>query len=333
MDITLYESDALFDDLAVEWGDLLANSVANQVFLTHTWLSNWWKAYQAGEIWSLVFRDADGQLMGIAPWFRTLEADGSRLVRPIGCVDVTDYLEVIARRGHEESVFGALAEWLSVHTEAFDMIRLCNIPETSPMIAVWSEQLQEKGLAVKSQVEDVCPVIQLPGSFLDYIAGLDKKNRHELRRKLRRATGKVEWYIVGPEHDLQAEMATFLDLMAASNDEKAEFLQNDKNRRFFELVVPEIAARGWLQLAILTVDDDPAAAYLNFDYGNRILVYNSGHDPAVHGNLSPGIVLLGRLIEYAIECKRDVFDFLRGDEVYKYNMGGKNTNVYRMEIE
>ncbi len=332
MEITLYESDVLFDDLEAEWGDLLTNSTADRIFLTHTWLSKWWAAYHPGAIWSLVFRNPAGELMGIAPWFRTTEDDGSRVVRPIGCVDVTDYLEVITRQGSEESVFAALTDWMEVHRAEFDMLRLCNIPEASPMMTIWADQLAVMGFDLETRVEDVCPIIQLPNNFPDYIAGLDKKNRHELRRKLRNAIGKVDWYIVGPEHDFQVEMATFLDLMAASSEDKALFLQDNRNLRFFESVMPEIAALGWLQLAILTVEGNPAATYLNFDYGNRILVYNSGLNPVLHGNLSPGIVLLGRLIEYAIKCKRDVVDFLRGDESYKYDMGGQNTRVYRMEI-
>ena len=49
-----------------------------------------------------------------------------------------------------------------------------------------------RGLRVEVMQEDVCPVITLPlpGEGEDgwglYLAGLDKKERHEIRRKLRR---------------------------------------------------------------------------------------------------------------------------------------------------
>jgi CelD/BcsL family acetyltransferase involved in cellulose biosynthesis len=88
--------------------------------------------------------------------------------------------------------------------------------------------------------------------------------------------------------------------------------------------------RGWLQLNFLVVNDTPVATYLNFDYNDHILVYNSGLDPAEYGHLSPGIVLLAYTIEHAIELKRDVFDFLRGDEQYKYRMGGTDTSVMNL---
>jgi CelD/BcsL family acetyltransferase involved in cellulose biosynthesis len=175
-------------------------------------------------------------------------------------------------------------------------------------------------------------VVRLPDTFQDYVASLDKRNRHELRRKLRRAAGEVEWHIVGPEDDLDAAMDTFLKLMAASTPGKTRFLENPQNVAFFRRMVPVVAKQGWLQLAFLTVRGEAAATYLNFDYGNRIMVYNSGLDPDSHGHLSPGIVLLARLVEHAIAARREVFDFLRGGESYKYDMGGQDTPVYRMEI-
>ena len=333
MNITLYESASLFDDWCAEWGELLADSAANQIFLTCEWQAAWWKAYHPGEIWILVLRDDDGQWLGIAPWFRATDDDGTRVIRTIGCVDVTDYLDIIARHGYEDAVYEALAAWLAGHTGDFDVIQLCNIPESSRALERFPSFAREHGLAANVRLQEVCPIVALPDRFEDYLASLDKKNRHELRRKLRRAAGQVDWYIVGPDHDLDAEMARFLTLMAASSPDKTVFLEDTQNQDFFRLMVPEMAERGWLQLAFLTVNGNPAAAYLNFDYLNRILVYNSGLNPDDHGSLSPGIILLARLIEHAISHRRREFDFLRGDESYKYHMGGQDTKVFQIEID
>ncbi len=184
--------------------------------------------------------------------------------------------------------------------------------------------------------EDVCPVLTLPADWETYVSGLDKKNRHELRRKLRRASGEgegVELYIVGPDDDLSEAIEHFLALMAASSPNKAEFLQNAQHVRFFRRIIPAAAERGWLQLSFLTVHGEPAASYLSFDYGNQIMVYNSGHNPEAHRHLSPGIVLMGRLIEVAIALGRTKFDFLRGNEPYKYDLGGQDTAIYTMKIK
>ena len=84
---------------------------------------------------------------------------------------------------------------------------------------------------------------------------------------------------------------------------------------------------GWLQMNFLTVGEERVAAYINFVYDNRVLVYNSGLNHEEYGQLSPGIVLLAYNIQHAIEAGYSKYDFLRGDEIYKYRMGGQDTAV------
>ena len=88
---------------------------------------------------------------------------------------------------------------------------------------------------------------------------------------------------------------------------------------------------GWLQLAFLEIGGEKAAGYLNFDYDNRIWVYNSGINPRFR-ELSPGWVLLGYLLKWANERNRAALDFLRGDEDYKYRLGGVNRLVVRARV-
>jgi CelD/BcsL family acetyltransferase involved in cellulose biosynthesis len=162
---------------------------------------------------------------------------------------------------------------------------------------------------------------------------LDKKQRHELRRKLRRAESEADtrFIVVGTEHDLRAEMRRFVELHQKSTPEKDEFMDPQMQGFFFD-VASVLQAKGWLQLTFLEIDGHRAASLLNFDYGNSILVYNSGYDPAQFSYLSPGIVVTARCIEHAIALGRGKFDFLRGDEVYKYRFGAQDTKVHRLLI-
>ncbi|NDJ84433.1 MAG: GNAT family N-acetyltransferase [Chloroflexi bacterium] len=333
MKIDTYTTSSVFDELQHEWNDLLSQAYSDRVFLTCEWQSSWWQAYQPGDLWVLAVRNDQGQLVGLAPWFIKPGADDLRVVHTIGCVDVTDYLEVIAHKDCEAEVFAALAEFLKANLARFDKIDLCNIPQASTMLQHFPGVLRDQGFTVEVKQQEVCPVIDLPPSFADYVNGLDKKDRHELRRKMRKIDGigeGVEWYIVGEEHDLSSELENFLDLMRSASQEKAEFLGDERNLQFFRDITSRAYAAGWLQLAFMIINNKPAAAYLNFDYHNDILVYNSGLDLAVASNLSPGIVLLAYLIRHAIEKGRRRFDFLRGDEEYKYRMGGKDTDVFML---
>jgi CelD/BcsL family acetyltransferase involved in cellulose biosynthesis len=182
-------------------------------------------------------------------------------------------------------------------------------------------------------VEDVCPIIQLPPTWDEYLMTLDKKQRHEVRRKLRRAEEEADtrFTIVGPDQNLEDEMQTFVRLHQKSTPEKDRFM-DPRMQGFFIDVARGLQAQGWLQLAFIEMDGQKAASLLNFDYGNTILVYNSGYDPDLFGHLSPGWVVTARCIEHAIALGRARFDFLRGDEDYKYRFGGQDTKVRRLLI-
>lgn len=336
MKLSAYASEEGFEILRPEWNELLERSTSDRVFSTWEWLSTWWSAYQPGELWIIACRDDGGRLIGLAPWFIENHPVFKRVVRSIGCVEVTDYLDLIVDTEHIEVVLEALAGYAAEHQSKYDIIDLCNLPENSPGHALFPGALSRHGFTATVVQQEVCPVIPLPLDWEGYLELLDKKQRHEVRRKLRRAEGaaeKVDWYIVGKDHDLQEEIECFLQLMAASQAGKATFLEDAQNVRFFKSVVPMTYERGWLQMSFLTVNGERTAAYLNFVYKGRVLVYNSGLLPDHFAHLSPGIVLLAYTIQHAIETGQQVFDFLRGDEVYKYRMGGQDTRVYKLRAE
>lgn len=334
MKLTAYHHEDVFAQFKPEWNALLARSVNNHIFCTWEWQATWWQAYGGDDsVWVVACHTDAGELVALAPWFIQTMPDGERVVRTIGCVDVTDYVDVLVDPDHADVVYDLLAEHLAECRSHFDRINLCNIPEVSPTSAKLGDALRARGFTVEIELQEVCPVIELPDSYVDYINSLDKKQRHELKRKVRRAEGEatLDWYIVGPEHQLDTELEHFLDLMAASQKEKAEFLQDERNVRFFRTLTPRAFEQGWLQLNFLTINGEAAAAYLNFDYQDHILVYNSGLNPDAYGHLSPGIVLLAYNIRHAIETGHKVYDFLRGNETYKYRMGGQDTRVFMLK--
>ncbi len=334
MKLTAYEHIDLFDQLQPEWNELLHRSTSDRIFSTWEWQSNWWKAYQSGRLWVITCRDEHDHLVGLAPWFIENHPTSGQVVRSIGCVEVTDYLDIIVDRGYIEPVLNCFAGFVAMHTENFDLLDLCNIPEYSPTLQRFAQSLIHYGLSVEITQQEVCPVIQLPDTWEGYLTEiLDKKERHEIRRKLRRAESETRWYIVGIEHNLDEEIDRFFALMSASHPDKAGFLRDSQNAEFFRRIIPVAYENGWLQLSFLTVHGKPAATYLNFDYNGHILVYNSGLLPGEYGHLSPGIVLLALNIRYAIETKHKLLDFLRGSESYKYRLGGRDTPVFMLKAQ
>jgi CelD/BcsL family acetyltransferase involved in cellulose biosynthesis len=164
------------------------------------------------------------------------------------------------------------------------------------------------------------------------LAQLKKKQRHELRRKIRRAEAheqKISLRIISTREELGKGSDAFLSLMA-HDEKKAEFL-TPKMRTHLREMITMAFENGWLMLAFLELATLPIAGYLNFDYRNRLWIYNSGIHPDYY-DLSPGWVLLGYIIQWAIKNNREGIDFLRGDEAYKYRLGAEDRFIHRLII-
>lgn len=331
--ITRHTDPGVFEALHTDWTALLSRSDHNTVFATPEWHRAWWQAYQPGELYLLACHDDTDTLIGLAPWFIDSSSE-QRVLRAVGCVDVTDYVDLVMDARYTAQVMDCMSDYLAQHRADFDRIELCNIPEDSPTYTHFSTLLQNHGFSTATEVQDVCPVITLPDAWDSYLSQLGKKDRHELRRKMRRAHGQgtIDWYTVDDTHDLDAELDQFLRLMADSDPEKAQFLTLPHNEAFFRGVMPMMFQRGWLKLHFLTINGEAAAAYLNFEYDGRVMVYNSGLWQEF-ASLSPGIVLLGHTIMDAIARGMQHFDFLRGNETYKYHMGGVDTRIYRLRAD
>lgn len=329
MKIELHHEPIVFQTLRPEWNELVKHSGANTPFSLWEFLATWWDVYGNDKLWLVSVRDDSGKLVGIAPLF----VNENKILCSVGGLDVTDYCDWIVHTDKPE-VYGAIFDFLTSQKTKFIAMSFYNLrPDSATYSALCS--IFSKGIpAVQTQVE-VTPQIRLPSTLDDYYEMLDKKQRGELRRKMRRAEAgvdeKIDWYVVGVEDDVQTEIQKFFGLMALSSPQKAEFLKNPQHKAFFEALIPRMYEAGVLHLAFLRVDGEAVASYLNFDYDGRIWVYNSGFSYK-YESLSTGIVLLVYLIEDAIKRGYSVFDFLRGNETYKYRMGGLDVPLYQLNV-
>ena len=329
-----------FDSLAQEWNDLLACCSASHVpFLSHEYLSVWWRTlgggeWQQAELYTLLGRDEAGALQGIAPLFFGSNRQGQPALLLLGSIEISDYLDLIASTSALPGFVEALFDHLdSPQAPAWKLLDWYNLPEASPSLAVLKAAAEKRGWRYSQETLQPCPYIPLPGDWETYLASIDKKQRHEIRRKMRRAQeGEIpaRWYIVDDEATLDSEIEDFMALMA-QDEEKAAFLTSEM-RDQMRLSVQAAFKAGWLQLAFLEAGGQKAAGYLNFDYAGHIWVYNSGLNFEMR-ELSPGWVLLGEMLKWANENKRLSFDFMRGDEDYKYRFGGINRYVVRAMVE
>ena len=333
MKTTIYWDEAGFDALRPEWDDLLKRTSRNLIFMTHSYQKTWWRHLGQGDLVLIAVRDETNRLVGLAPLFGTSNAAGQRRLDFVGCVDVSDYLDLLVDKYCIQPVHDALLDCLAGDEIDWDILSLCSLPQGSSTHTALAKAAQARGWQVEVQQQDVCPVITLPDSWENYLAGIKKKQRHEIRRKIRKLEAETEsrWYVVDSEAGLEEAMTIFVDLHRKSTQDKDDFW-DDSLIRFFDVLAHDMAQAGYLKLFFLELNGTPAAAMLCFDYDNEFLLYNSGYDPAQFANLSPGNVIISYTIQEAIRLGRRRYDFLRGDEIYKFRFGAEAEPVHDLVI-
>jgi CelD/BcsL family acetyltransferase involved in cellulose biosynthesis len=182
-------------------------------------------------------------------------------------------------------------------------------------------------------VEERCPVLALPATWDAYLAGLSGKHRHETLRKIRRLEREVPGArAVGltSRDAVESRFDEFLTLHRQSRVGKARFM-DARMEAFFRRVSARLAEAGSFRLWLLDAPGGPLASFLTLEWDDTVGLYNSGFRPEAAG-LAPGLVLLAHVIRDAIERGRRRFDFLRGEERYKYEFEPSPEEVYTVTI-
>jgi CelD/BcsL family acetyltransferase involved in cellulose biosynthesis len=185
---------------------------------------------------------------------------------------------------------------------------------------------------VSCKTEDVSFELDLPPTWQGYLGILTQKQRHEVRRKLRRLweAGDVTYRIIEDSESASQSMAIFLKLFRESRQDKAIFL-TARMESFFMSLANAMAQAGLLRLGILELDALPTAAVMCFDYNNMVFLYNNGY-LSEYSFLSVGLIAKVLCIKDSVERGRGKFDFLKGAEEYKHRLGGKQVNLYSCQI-
>jgi len=259
-----------------------------------------------------------------------LYEEAPRRLRLVGGVDVSDYLDLIAAADREEEVWQALLEHRAAQPDEWD---LHAIPAASPTLTLVPALAPGLGLRVSVAVEERCPVLALPATWDEYLGRLGGKDRHELRRKIRKLEREMPGASVRSHADAAGwdeALGEFLRLHRLSKVGKARFM-DERMERFFRGATRALASAGWARLWFLDWDGRAVASFLCLEYGDAVGLYNSGFDPA-HARLAPGIVLLARVIEDAMARGIPTFDFLRGEESYKQGFGPVPTDLFHVTV-
>jgi CelD/BcsL family acetyltransferase involved in cellulose biosynthesis len=315
--------------LAPEWHTLLDRAADPTPFQSYEWQASCWRHVGKGRLWVLAARD-NGVLCGLMPLcISRYRGTFLRQVRFLGA-PLSDFQEILAARGQETAVRDLFLSHLSRHAHRWD---LCDFADQRKGTSLTVGEMPPR-LASLLLHHRVCPFIPLAGSWDEFVGRLSKNTRTNLGRRRRQVVKQFK-----AEYD-QATSATLpealTELFALHNarwrkrgvsgafaDAKVQALHRD--------VAAQFVARGWLRLHRLRLDGVTRAAFYCFQLGERVYYYLSGFD-LEYSKYSLGNVLMAQAIETAIKDGAREFDFLRGDETYKFAWNASERETLRLII-
>ena len=361
--VPLHAERRPFDSiLRSTWDALAAGTPSASPFSSWAFHRAWWDAYgdNAHDETLVVCRDDGSDPVAIVPLMHRHEVEptdaathttmrhtadaGLTSVPPtatailFGASYHADYATILTEPaslpGVASAVAGYVASPASGDWDVVDLRRLrCQDPAGGQLAAAFGSLEVANGWSLTVEREDVCPVVTFPDGvdIEGYLSTLGKKERHEIRRKVRRAesAGEIRLEDSG---DPQADLELFIELHQKRWGERGLFPSTRGGeqsrvlfRRMFELFGPD----GPLRLTILTVGDKPIAAGAHFETETDLLYYNAGIDPDAR-DLSPGVLMIYAYVRRALERGIRRMDFLRGNEPYKYEWGAVDEPIQRV---
>lgn len=331
MRIEVITDAAAFAALEEEWNALFDSNATHSIFLSHAWLYSWWEVYgNDGSLHIVVCRESTGnRLVGLFPacirarrhFFRSLSFFGSDHV-------CSDFMDCIALPEHAEKVWGIFADYIcQVHNE-WDVVELKDVLNTSPLISML-EYRPEVNICTTGK-KTLCPYMVLPESWQAYLGTLSKKMRwkvqYERRNLERHYTVKIrQTESVEELAQLWPDMVRLHQQRRTAKGDDGIFTSADFSRFLFA-ACERLLKAGSLRLSFLELNGENVAFILAMKTGTSTFYYQSGFN-IDFSRYSVGSVLLGYVIENASNEGCTHFEFLRGDEKYKYEWASEKREM------
>jgi CelD/BcsL family acetyltransferase involved in cellulose biosynthesis len=301
-------------DAAEAWNSCFQQVENKTPFATFAWHETYSKTYTTQEKPFVLFDEATAVLAPFSIVADSLVFSGGK--------EISDYMDLIGARDNFTQAWDNILSELNNDTHV--ALDLYNVPESSPTYTYFLELSKHSGTTILTR-EDTTPIIELPDKFTTLVASLPSKPRHELQRKIRKFERENPTAQLETSQDKFQDIEALLDLMLYQ-DQKKLFLTKE-NKTFFRML-PHIFPDS-LKIYKIMIAKNPVAIVVGYVYDNTFYLYNTGFDFIQFAGA--GFYLHAKVIEQEILQGRKYYDFLQGNERYKYELGGKDKLVYRIQ--
>jgi CelD/BcsL family acetyltransferase involved in cellulose biosynthesis len=331
--IDVIETREQFEQLEANWNAVYDADPDAQFFLSWKWLSGWLR--QIASPWViLAARKAAGKdapyvaFLPLRIQFKVTDARFHNELTMAGNF-AADYTGILCEPGLDHLVIPALARHLKQMNWARLNLENIRIPEARYRLlaahfskAKFDVQEISRVGKVDGIDNNICPFAPLPGDWNVYLDRLSANTRQKIRRLLKLVDTGSEYRItLATDKTIDRDLDTLLRFWDIKwRPRKGEVV--DKLVRSNRIMLTTSFKAGLLYLPTLWQGDRPLAALATLidERKRTFLFYMAGRDESFEG-LSSGMALHAHSIRHAIANGVAEYDFLRGNEPYKYSFG------------
>ncbi len=340
----IQQPERLFE-IVLDWDELYRRDSHAHLYLSSDFLCAI-AMRMASNFRVLVAWSDEGRCLGLLPLIVTTQWQKSqrRLVNVLdmlGHVFDADYTGMLCDPGNESAVARAFAGAVSAMSFERIVLNYFSAPKvrldafTSAFdTCLFGSQSNEHIINDGQTNNRICPYIDLPDNFDDYLAGLSANTRQKLKRLQRKFDTDPTLSIRKSRPETYTRDVTILSkLWYAKHVAHKGKQRAGRLAELFREVVMLGLANGIVYLAIVWRDDQPVAAQANFiDKTKRQALFHvAGRDDSVR-DVSVGLMLHAHCIRWAIANGLTRYDFTIGDEPYKYSLGGQEREIFSAEV-
>lgn len=343
MRVDIVDTHQALLDLKENWDAVYTSDPEGQFFLSWTWISNWLDGDRSQ--WFILAAAPDGSSEYVAFFPLRLR---TKMRRRGGFYNeltlagrgLSDYSGIIAHPDHEGEAVAAFgrylrrANWATLTLEYYrsSPVRLERLLRFLP-----TKQFRRKKVPSinKDNIDNlICPYINLPDTWDDYLATLGSNTRQKMRRFLRKVDDGEEYRVtVTNEETFERDIEILLNLWATKwSARKGNRIPGllRANRGMFR----SCFETGTLFLPVMWQGDTPlgALAILADQQKKAFLFFMAGRNETVRTPVPSGVALHAYSLRHAIENGIKTYDFLRGNEEYKYMFGVEEVRIHNLVI-
>ncbi len=354
MNIQIIDNLQTFQAIRSDWEYIYNADPQAQFFISWIWILAKLKKHSEYKIpWFILavkLSSDASDYVGFFPLIIELnEHNPGDFYNQLSLVGVTDadHPGLICLPEYEEETVFALAQYIQ-QQETWSIFELKHIQTTNTRINLFLKSFAQENFHIqqldqhqfKNPLDNIdnhiIPYLVLPDNWNDYLQQvLSSNTRQKIRRFLRKIEDSNEFRITEVNADnLDRHIEILIQLWQANWEGRKSAEQCQAIVRAMRFELYHCFENNCLSLLVLWKEDKPLGAIANLiDFSKKSILFFVGGRDESFKDLPPGFVLHAYAIQSAIKNGFKIYDFLVGNEAYKYSFGAKERYLQNSIVE